>query len=292
MFRVKDLDKLKERLNKGEISQDTYDEISGRWSRDEKKDEQQDHKDGDRKSTDMVVSVSGSGHFSDVDASELRISGSGHITGYVHVDRMRISGSGHVEGPIEVKETMEVSGSLHADDAVRGMSISSSGSFRCLKISAEEIESSGSVRVEDEMKAGSIKTSGSCRAEKIECEELRSSGSIRAQSINAKLASIEGLIVAGRVTADDFRLYIRRSDSMIEQLEANTVLIESARRKFRSGSASIREIKCGTAKIEACTVERITGTEVEIGDDCKVGYVEAKIIRVSDRADVRERKVL
>ncbi len=286
------LDKLKERLDKGEISQETYDEISGRWSRDGKKGEQQGSENGDRNGTGRVVSVAGSGHFSDVDASELRISGSGHISGSVHVDKMSISGSGHVEGTIEVGEIMEVSGSLHANNAVKAASVSSSGSFRCLKINAEEIESSGSVRVQEEMKAGRIKTSGSCRAEKIECDELRSSGSIRAPSISAKLASIEGLIVAGKVTADDFRLYIRRSDSVIEQLEANTVLIESARRKFRSGSASIREIKCGTAKIEACTVERITGTEVEIGDYCKVGYVEAKIIRVSDRADVRERKVL
>ncbi len=288
------MEELKRKLEQGEISQALFDEIKRRWTdkstgkaEDEDKDEK---KPSEKKGT---TSISGSGHFSNVTAEYLRISGSGQVSGEVDVDSMTVSGSGKVGGRIKVSNILETSGSLRAQAEIEADSIESSGSLHAGRIKANMVDSSGSLKVEQAIEAKKLDVSGSCVAGNIISEEFDCSGMLKTEDVKGGSVRISGVIKAESVDCRNFEMSMEGGPlrSQIGKLHADTVKISSRKRFFRS-SIEIGEIKCKTGSFEYVKAERVIADEVVVGNGSEIDYVEAKVIKTSGDAVIKEKKIV
>ena len=287
---------LRRKLETGEISQELYDEIMKRWSVSEQGKEEKketESKSGTASTKEGETKISGSGHLSSVVAKNFEISGSGHISGIVDVDYMEVSGSGKIAGDITVSGDLEASGSLVAERSITAGTIDSSGSLKAGSIKARELESSGSLHVYGNIDVESMDLSGGCIAENITCKNLESSGVLSAKEIKGIELDISGGIRVDTVECESFSMsiegYTHRNN--IGKLVCKDVQIESGKRFFKS-SVDIDEIICQTASLESVRAKRVIGEEVVIGDGCEIDYVEAKVIKTSGDAVVKEKKNL
>lgn len=287
------LEELRRKLESGDISQELFDEINRRWKtgRTEEPEENKTETPKPKERTG-TTNISGSGRFSEVTSEYLKISGSGHVTGNVDVENMTVSGSGNVGGDINVANVLEISGSLRSDGKIEAGTLDSSGSIRARSITAGDLGISGSLKIDDNIQAKNIEVSGSCSAESIEGQDLECSGIVRAGKVKSPMIKITGGIRSDSVESEDFEMAMEGGfDSKIGKLKSGSVKIFSKRRFFRS-SVSIHDLQCECADIEYVKAGRITADEVVIGDGCEVDYVEAKIIKTSGNAVIKEKKIL
>ncbi len=288
------MEELKRKLEQGEISQELFDEISKRWKSKNEGDEG-NATGSDSGSTEKhgTTSVSGSGHFSSVTAEYFRISGSGNVSGDVDVDNMTVSGSGKVGGNIKVTNIMETSGSLRADKLVEAGTIESSGSLHAGSIKANLVDASGSLKVTGFIDSKRIDISGSCTAESINSEELECSGVVRAESMKGGWIRISGGIRAESVECRNFEMSVEGGAhrGQIGRLLADSVKVTSRKRFFRS-TLEIGEIRCKTASLECVKAQKVFADEVVVGDGSEIDYVEAKVIKTSGDAVIREKKIV
>lgn len=288
------MEELKKKLENGDISQELYDEILKRWNHEEEGTDREPGKQAEEtRGRRGDTSVSGSGHFSDIVSETLRISGSGHVSGEIDVVDMKVSGSAKVEGDISVSGMLESSGSLRAEKNISAGTIDSSGSLRAGSIKAEKIDSSGSLVVEEDIEAQEMDISGRCDAESIKSDTFESSGSLKVSNLKGVSVDISGAIEAEEVECENFHMSIdsHSRNNSIEKLIAKNVKIESRRRLFTS-SIEIEEIICENASLESVQAESIKANEVVIGDGCEIDYVEAKVIKTSGDAIVKEKKII
>lgn len=288
------VEELKRKLENGEISQELYEEIMKRWNDKSTPSETSEEEKNDR---DRVrqgdTKISGSGHLSDVVSETLRISGSGHVSGYVDVGQMKVSGSGKFQGDISVSDTLESSGSLKAEKKITAGNIDASGSIRAESIVAKNIDSSGSLRVEKSIEAEEMDVSGSCTAENITVGRLESSGSLHVIELRGKDVEISGSFEADNVECDNFDMSMDSFShrNSIKKLAAKNVRIKNRRWRSRS-SIEIDEITCENANLEAVKAKLVKGDEVLVGDGCEIDYVEAKVIKTSGDAIIKDKKII
>ncbi len=288
------IEELKKKLESGDISQELFDEITKRWG-DEKAEAPQEEGDstetsGERKGT---TRISGSGNLSDVTSEYLKISGSGRISGKVNVDNMSVSGSGRVEEDIFVARTLEASGSLSASKQIEAETIETSGSLKAGSIKAGTIESSGSLKVEGDIVAREMEVSGSCHAANIISDSLHSSGSLDVETVTGKEVEVSGAIRANAVECKSFSMSVDGGShrNSIGKLNASEVKITSRRRFFKS-TIEIDEITCKEGYLESVKAKKVFADEVVVGDGSVIDYVEAKVIKTSGDAVIKEKKVL
>jgi cytoskeletal protein CcmA (bactofilin family) len=218
------------------------------------------------------LKISGSGSAGGGVFEEVRISGSGEITGDIECNGFYISGSGKVEGNIKAKE-FRTSGSsrIHGD------------------LEAEEIKISGSTHNDGSVKCGKMKVSGSAHIDKgLEGEEVEVSGSTHiGGGVHAEHIRVSGSInIKDDCEAEEF---IAKGGFRIGGLlNAGNIDI------VIGGSCSAREI--GGERIEvresfggAFLLNKLFGflfnqglglkTELIEGDDIYLEYTVAKVVR-------------
>ena len=287
-------EELRRKLESGEISQGLYDEIMKRWgSQESKTEEEKEQFSENDQAREGTTSISGSGHLSNVISEILKISGSGHVSGYVDVDTMKVSGSGHVEGNISVSGELETSGSLASGGSIKAGSIDSSGSLKAQSIKAENIDSSGSLRVDGDIEAQTMDISGSCVAENVVCDDFECSGMLKAKTLKGSGVEISGGIRVDSVECDSFYMSIDTSTNRntIGKLICTEAKIETRRRFFKS-SVEIDELVCKEADLESVKAKKVVGDEVVVGNGCEIDYVEARVLKTSGDAVIREKKIL
>lgn len=304
--------KLRSMVESGEMSEDLFDEIMERWHVNDSENEKIDM--GNPKEEPKIprskkIKVSGRGQLSTVYSEELSVSGSLAIEGSVDSNNIDINGSCKVEEDVISSGTIDssgfisigrdlfakdidCSGGLKVDGKIEAGDIDSSGSLRASSVKCENFDSSGSTRIDEVLHCKTMDTSGKTKAKAVECEIMKSSGLIDVEIVTAEEIYIAGRIDANEIHARRFEMEINNSTSRIEKLEADAIEVRPARKKFISGSAIINEITCKRAYLESTISKTVRGDDITIGNDCDIDYVEAKALKISDKARVKEKKII
>ena len=229
--------KLKEKLDQGAITQELYDEILTRWnttqdegSKKEKiSEEKHENKEPERTST---VNVMGLGKFDDIYAKELSVSGSVKVSGNVDVTNMEVSGAASIGGKITLSGSLDVSGSLVAGGSISCESLDLAGSLKAEELDSGKIDSSGWLTIKKRIKADVIDIDGVIESDIVDCNSIQidlgsthgkitnlrcntvnisrqwrrfHSASIKIDEITCKTAELEG-VIAKRIIGDDITL--------------------------------------------------------------------------------------
>lgn len=220
------------------------------------------------------VRISGSGKVTgDVECNEFHTSGSSKVEGSVKTKDFRTSGSSHICGNLEAQD-VKVSGSAHIEGNVKGDNITVSGSSRIdMDLNGGEIGISGSsniggsVHVESLKISGSIKIKGDCEA-----EEFIARGGF----------TIEGLLNAGRVDieAGGFCTVKEIGGEKIEVREASYGLsiINKLMELFTNRAIGLKTdvIEGDDIYLEHTTAKVVRGNRITIGKGCVIDSVEYK----------------
>ena len=305
--------KLRDMVEKGELSEELFKEIVGRWEAPEnelnERPERESKKDS-KSDRSKKIHVSGSSRMTSIYAEDVSISGSLTVEGNVDAVDIDISGSCKIGNDLVSSNTIDSSGSVNIGGDLKGREIDSSGSFKVQgKIEANEIDSSGLVKadslvcesldssgftkIENEINAKFIDTSGKIVAKSIECETMDCSGSIGVETVKGDEIFIKGKIESNYVKAKRFEMELNNyPKTLIKKLEADFIQISLIRKRFFSTEAEIDEIICNKAYLEHVKSKRISGSEIEIGDGSVIDYVEAKVIKISENAIVKDKKII
>jgi len=128
----------------------------------------------------MDMRISGSGQITPGEYENIRISGSGRLSGLVRCTSFHASGSAHGD-EIDCKKEMKVSGSCGFNKDIRCSSLGVSGSFSCGgNVTAwERLNCSGAAKVEGNIKCGELQASGGIHVgSDVEAETVKISGRI------------------------------------------------------------------------------------------------------------------
>ena len=230
------------------------------------------------------ISISGSGKIAGGEYDNIRISGSGSMTGDVIANSVHISGSGRSES-IEAEE-IKASGSFHAGGRVK----------------AGEIHVSGSAHIGGAIEAGEIKVSGSFHAnDVITAETVRVSGSMHAESgIEADNVHISGAAhVKGLLNAENIEITLNGA-SKINEIGCERICVKKSGSagfsflgifKFNVGSRSLtaNSIEATEAFLENTNCAVVRAKRACIGEGCEIGRVEyEETIEIHEGAVVKE----
>lgn len=230
------------------------------------------------------ISISGSGKIAGGEYDNIRISGSGSMTGDVIANSVHISGSGRSES-IEAKE-IKASGSFHASG----------------RVTAGEIHVSGSAHIGGAIEAGEIKVSGSFHAnDVISSKTLRVSGSMHAEGgIEADNVHISGAAhVKGLLNAENIEITLNGA-SKINEIGCERISVRKSGAagfnffgifKFNAGSRSLsaNSIEATEACFENTHCAVVRAKRAYIGEGCEIGRVEyEESIEIHEGAIVKE----
>ncbi|AKA49443.1 hypothetical protein IX51_10430 [uncultured archaeon] len=289
-------EKLDKMLEEGEITRETYEEMKERWNDGPENPsvETAETPGQKRKSgSNSVVRISGSGSLTEVDAHELHISGSGKVSGSVHVALMKVSGAAKVDGSVYFSDSLANSGSLNVSGVIKGGALNSSGTLSSESTKVSAFISFGSAKMAGLLESESVESKGTLKASGIKCRTMDSSGIVHTETLESGKVQIHGAITASNVKADSFELESMGWGTEIKLLESDDILVTVKKRLvFPSSRVDIGEIKGGTVRIESVRCPKISAREVTIGDNCRIGYVEAEKISVSDKSIVKEKKIV
>lgn len=213
------------------------------------------------------LKISGSGSASGGRYEEVKISGSGRVTGDVEAETVKVSGSAKMDGNVQARG-FKASGSFTVTGDL------SAGQFKCSgsgKIGgaarADSFRTSGSVSVGGKLTGGTAEISGSAKvANDVEMEEFRSRGAF----------AIEGLL-----SADSIEIALG-GDSRAREVGGECVRVMSrgsARRRAgwlggHSATLSAEIIEGDDVYLEATQADTVRGRRVTIGPGCDIKAVE------------------
>ncbi len=213
------------------------------------------------------LKISGSGSAGGGRYEEVKISGSGRVTGDVEAETIKISGSGKMDGNVQARE-FKASGSFTVTGDL------SAGQFKCSgsgKIGgaarADSFRTSGSVSVGGKLTGGEAEVSGSAKvANDVEMEQFRSRGAF----------AIDGLL-----SADSIEIALG-GDSRAREVGGECVRVMSRASASRAGgwlggrsaSLSAETIEGDDVYLEATQANIVRGRRVTIGPGCHIKAVE------------------
>ncbi len=302
------LQRLEERLARGEISEKTYLDIKARYEAEPEEPEtppvpgpdlgssiqeavqrasaesmravnesMRVMQDSMREVHDSVRSMDFSGMGVRISDQEIRILGSGVVTGNpVRTTDFRVSGSAQVRGPLECSDariagSCDIDGDLHCSDFRSAGSTRIAGSLR-----AEDIEVSGSLDVAKDIEASDIASSGALRvAGGVHAQDFRSSGNI---------------VVAGTMQVQDVDIELGGS-SRVGAIEGRDIRIQMTGGFLRArGDLSADRIVGDDVHLEGTTAALVQGQDVRIGPHCRIDKVIAHELVVHESSEVKERQ--
>ncbi len=241
----------------------------------------------------MDMKISGSGTIATGEYEDIKISGSGKITGKILCKSLHCSGAAKADGDIECQNEIKASGAFKTTHNIKTRKLNVSGSCGidgC--VNAEEIvKISGSCRIDGTLSAGSVIVSGGFTAGKdIEAEEFYASGRVKCP---------------GLLNAQKVEIKTNGSGINIGEIGGGTIIIEKTLNSEGSGiirlplfrklaSTSnlgnrIELIEGDNIAVEACHVGKIIGANVALGDGAEVDIVEyTESIEIHEKAKVGE----
>ena len=302
------LQRLEERLARGEISEKTYLDIKARYEAEPEEPEAPEPARPDlassihetvtrateeaarvaeeamrlqgeamRAQREAMRSIDFSGIGMKLSNEEIRILGSGVVTGNpVKTDEFKVAGSGQVRGPLQC-DTAKIAGSCDFDGDVRCSDFRSSGSSRISgSLHAEDVDVSGSLEVAKDVEAADISVSGTMRVDgDVRGHDFHSSGSLRVQG-GLKVSDVDielgGSSRVGAIEGEDIR--VRMTGGFLRA----------------RGDLTADRILGQDVELEGTNARLVQGQDVRIGPHCRVGKVIARDLVVHESSEVRERE--
>jgi cytoskeletal protein CcmA (bactofilin family) len=235
------------------------------------------------------LNISGSGSVGGGLYDEVKISGSGKITGNVECSEFHISGSGKVEGNVNAKEfktsgSSRINGSLEAKEIKISGSSHIEGDTKC-----EIMKVSGSAHIERSLSGGEISISGSTRiGENIRGEQVKIYGGIDIKGdceseefIARGSFQIGGLLNAGNIDIGIGGFCSAREigGEKIEVRElGSTGIWNKLISMFTNHSVGLKTelIEGDDLYLEFTTAKVVRGNNITIGKGCNIETVEYK----------------
>lgn len=207
----------------------------------------------------------------------IKIAGSGVVSGNpVKTVEFKCAGSGQIHGPLEC-EVAKVAGSCNFDADVTCEEFHSAGSSRIAgSLRAQDVVVSGSMEVGKDLEAVDIRSGGALRVEgNVTGQDFRSAGSVR----------IGGVLKAADV---DIEL---SGDSKIGSIEGQDVSVRAVGGFLRSrGDLSVERIKGQDVDLVRTTAAYVEGHDVRVGPHCHIDVVVAQDLMVHESSEVKERR--
>ena len=302
------LQRLEERLARGEISEKTYLDIKARYEAEPEEPETpapgpdlmasiheavrqatdealrasqasvRAASESVRASADAMRSMEFSGVGVKLSGEEIRIVGSGVVSGNpVKTVEFKAAGSGRIQGPMEC-ETAKVSGSCDFDGDVRCVDFRSSGSSRIAgSLSAEDVDASGSLEVAKDVNTVDLSASGSLRVDgNVVAQDFHSAGAVR---------------IRGLLKGQDVDIELGGS-SQIGSIEGQDVSVRVPGGFLRArGDLTVDRFVGQDVDLVLTTAAYVEGQDVRIGPHCRIGTVVARDLTVHESSEVKERRV-
>ncbi len=308
MKRKEILQRLEERLARGEISEKTYLDIKARYEAEPEEPEvpvvpgpslEESINEAVRRSTeqafrasqdsmravsdsmqavrDTMRSLDFSGMGVRISDEEIRIVGSGAVTGNpVKTVDFRVAGGAQVRGPLECG-SVRVSGSCDFAGDVRCTEFRSSGASRIAgSLRSQDVDVSGSMEVTKDVEAGDVAASGALRVDgNVRAQDFHSSGSVRVQ---------------GELKAQDVDIELGGT-SKIGTISAEDIAVRPVGGFVRArGDLAAERIVGQDVSLSHTTAAYVEGNDVRIGPHCRIDVVVAQDLVVHESSEVKERR--
>jgi len=293
MARKKDvLDRLAERLARGEISESTYLSIKERYEKNgfpEEDEEPRAHAISIRipDFREMFPAV----YKGDFEGDDYCCSGVGKVPGHLKARHTKVVGVCKVGESLDT-DLLETHGALKVGKGINTDKLKNSGALSVGgSVNAKEIESSGSLKVHGDVETDSFTNSGACKVAKnlTSREDIVQSGMLRVgKDVAAKNYQSTGSFrVGGTIKAEKVDIEIT-SDSRATHLAAPEIDIK--------GSAAMGKLRCETIKggkihLEVTDADLVEGDDVEIGPRCRIRKVVAKTLKAHETAKIETKEV-
>ncbi len=270
--------KLDERLAKGEISEELYNEIVSRYEKEEKKkekatdvgddvkmeiedlEEKKKEKTGEKKT--KRVSISGASKIDGCNCEIFKAAGASKVNGDMKADDANVSGATKINGNVYVGK-LDSSGSLKVNGKTEGKELDLSGSSKFKNdVTVDEIDFSGSFKIKGN----------------VECDTIEGSGSTNISDI------LKGKEIMLKTSGK----------SKIKKIEGGDIVVESNGTGFffglgRSGSLEVESISGDDIYLEDTKAAEVSGKKVKIGSGCKIKKVKAEELKVHESAKVENK---
>lgn len=238
----------------------------------------------------MDMKISGSGQIAAGEYENVRISGSGRMSGLIRCQSFHTSGSSHGD-EIEVQNDFRVSGSSRFDKNVKAGSLSASGSFSCSGdvTVTEKMSCSGSAKIGGSLKCGSLSSSGSTKVVgDTEADIVNINGTLNCGGLlNAEEITIrfDNGMEIGSIGGSKITIHNDTERNKMARLPLLSKLIKAV-----DGIVYIKNsIEGDEINVKNVTAPRISGRIVTIGDGCKVDLLQySEQIDISPNAQVGE----
>ena len=231
-----------------------------------------------KETRDSVRNVDFSGMGVRISGEEIRIVGTGVVSGSpVKTVGFRAAGSAQVRGPLEC-ESVTVSGACDFDGDVRCVDFRSSGASRIAgSLHCEDLATSGALEVSKDVHASDVSVSGAFRVDGgVSSQDFDSHGSVRIQ---------------GELKAQDVRIELG-GDSKIGSIEGQDISVRVAGTFMRSrGDLVVDRIVGQDVDLVRTTASYVQGNDVRVGPHCRIDVVVAQDLVVHESSEVRERRV-
>ncbi len=212
-----------------------------------------------------------------ISGDEIRIAGTGVVSGNpVKTAEFRAAGSAQVRGPLEA-ESVKVSGSCDFDGDVRCVDFRSSGASRIAgSLDCQDLDASGALEVSKDVRAVDVTTNGAFRADgSVFSQDFDSHGSVRIQ---------------GELKAQDVSIELG-GESQIGAIEGQDISVRVAGTFMRSrGDLTVDRIVGQDVDLIRTTAKFVQGEDVRIGPHCHIDVVVAQDLVVHESSEVKERR--
>ncbi len=226
---------------------------------------------------DSALSMEFSGMGVKIAGDQIRIVGAGSVSGNpVKTVEFRAAGSAQVRGPLEA-ETVKVSGSCDFDGDVHAVEFRSSGSSRIAgSLRSQDVDISGALEVSKDLEAVDIASSGALRVDgSLTGQDFHSSGSIQIQ---------------GDFKVQDVVIELA-GDSKIGSIQGQDVSVRAGGGLVRArGDLTVGRIVAQDIDLVRTTASYVEGQDVRIGPHCHIDVVVARELTVHESSEVKERR--
>ncbi len=275
-------------LAEGKISEETYNEILKRWkdadgeknevngdlaAREEKEDMREDesYAAGEiLEAEDYLDMDIYTGVFRDGDV--VTITGSGVVRGDLSAEVLKVAGSAVIRGHLSA-ERVSVAGALSVEKGVR----------------AETVKVAGELSCGGGMECSALKVAGALEAKgDVKAERLSVAGGITCVNLEFEHGTIAGFVKCEEMRGETLEWKLGRTTSEVRRMEVKQLHVKPRGRIFR-GRLTAKEIEGEYIYLHSVKADIVRGEEVEIGPGCVIDLVEAKVMRISQRAKVNRR---
>jgi len=225
----------------------------------------------------LLITVSGIVKSADKPANDVKISGSGQISGGDY-NKVSVSGSAKINGDVKAQEVRS-SGSLEAVGNINSKLVHSGGSFKLEgNLEADLVESSGSLKVSGKMLVKDLEASGSVNGDVLQGNTVNVSGGLKfAKDVTVKsFSSSGGLDIGGTLNADKIKILIN-GDSKIGSIKGKSIEIRRVMDIiFRNSRLNTDRIEGDEVSLENVNAKLVKGRTIKIGPNCNIDAVEYK----------------